>query len=86
MISVNNWSTAYVGAFKRHIAWIEGTDDEKYLVNNWSASIVGAFKRLILWVEATEEKNDLFINWSAAHVRSFTDLYYGLRVMRIKMT
>ena len=51
-----------MGAFKRLILWIEGTEVKKHLVINWSATSMGAFKRLILWIEGTEDKNDLDIN------------------------
>ena len=48
---------------------------------------MGAFKRLILWIEDTEDKNDLVNNWSTAFFRSFLkDLYYELKVLRIKTT
>ena len=56
---VNNWSTAYVGAFKRLILWIEGTEDKNDLVINWSAAYMRSFQRLILWIEDIEDKNDL---------------------------
>ena len=45
-----------MGAFKRPILWIEGTEDKNDLVNNWSTAYVGAFKRPILWIEGTEDK------------------------------
>ena len=51
-----------MGAFKRLILWIEGTEDKNDLVINLSAAYGGAFKRLILWIEGTEDKNDLDIN------------------------
>ena len=57
---VNNWSTAYVGAFKGLKLWIEGTEDKNDLVINWSTAYVRAFKRLILWIEGTEDKNDCY--------------------------
>ena len=47
---------------------------------------MGAFKRPILWIEGTEDKNDLEINWSTAHMGAFKNIYYGLKVLRIKMT
>ena len=47
-----------------------------------------AFKRLILWIEGTEDKNDLDINWSTAYMGAFNlkDIYYGLKVVRMKRT
>ena len=57
-----NWSIASVGAFKRLIIWIEGTEDKKNLGINWSTAYVGGFKRLIIWIEGTEDINDLDIN------------------------
>ena len=56
-----------MGAFKRLILWIEGSEDENDLANNWSATRMGAFKRLILWIEVTEVNKDLDINWSTAY-------------------
>ena len=47
-----------MGAFKRLIQWIEGTDDKIDLDINWSTAYMGAFKRLIQWIEGTEDKND----------------------------
>ena len=47
-----------MGAFKRLIQWIEGTEDKKDLVINWSATSMVAFKRLIQRIEGTEDKND----------------------------
>ena len=51
-----------MGAFKRHILWIEGSEDENDLDINSSATSMGAFKRLILWIEGSEDKNDYVIN------------------------
>ena len=51
-----NWSTAYGGAFKRLILWIEGAEDKNDWDINWSTAYGGAFKRLILWIEGTELK------------------------------
>ena len=45
-----------MGAFKRLILWIEGTEDENDLDINRSTAFGGAFKRLILWIEGTEDK------------------------------
>ena len=75
-----------MGAFKRLIQWIEGTEDENDLVINWSTAYGGAFKRYILWIEGTEVKKDLVINWSAAYTGAFKGLYNGLKVLRMKMT
>ena len=47
-----------MGAFKRLILWIEGTEDENDLDINWSSAYMGAFKRLIIWIEGTEDEND----------------------------
>ena len=48
---------------------------------------MGGFKRLILWIEGTEDENDLDINSSATSMGAFKkDIYYGLKVLRIKMT
>ena len=51
-----------MGAFKRLILWIEGTEDKNDLDINLSTAYMGAFKRLILWIEGTEDENDLDIN------------------------
>ena len=51
-----------MGAFKRLILWIEGTEDKNYLDINWTTAYVGGFKILILWIEGTEDINDLDIN------------------------
>ena len=51
-----------MGAFKRLILRIEGTEDKNYFKINLSTAYMGAFKRLILWIEGTEDKNDLDIN------------------------
>ena len=46
---------------------------------------MGAFKRLILWIEGSEDKNDL-VNIDQLLVwKLLKDLYYGLKVVRIKM-
>ena len=42
-----------MGAFKRFILWIEGTEDENDIDMNESTAEMGAFKRLILWIEGT---------------------------------
>ena len=47
-----------MGAFKRLMLWIEGTEDKNVLDINWSATRMGAFKRLMLWIEGTENEND----------------------------
>ena len=73
-------------AFKRHVLWIEGIEDKNDLVKNWSASIVWAFKRHIQWIKGIEDENDLVINWSTAYEGAFKNLYYGLKVLRTKMT
>ena len=75
-----------MGVFKRLILLIEGTEDESDLDINWSTAYMGAFKRLIIWIESTEDENDLDINWSTAYVGDLNDLYYGLKVLRMKMT
>ena len=51
-----------MGAFKRLIQWIEGTEDKKRLRYKLISCLWGAFKRLILWIEGTEVKKDLVIN------------------------
>ena len=51
-----------MGAFKRLILWIEGTEDKNDSDINSSTAYGGAFKRLILCIEGTEDKNDLVIN------------------------
>ena len=76
-----------MGAFKRLILWIEGTEDKNDLDNNWSTAYMGAFKRLILWIEGTEDKNDLVILIDQLLIwELLKDLYYGLKVLRTKMT
>ena len=47
---------------------------------------MGAFKRFILWIEGTEDDNDFDINWSTAYVGDLKDVYYGIKVLRMKMT
>ena len=51
-----------MGAFKRLIQWLEGTEDENDLDINGSTAYMEAFKRLILRIEGTEDENDLDIN------------------------
>ena len=63
-----------MGAFKRLILRIEGTEDKKDLDTNWSTAYMRAFKRLILWIEGTEDKTNLDINWSTAHMGAFKRL------------
>ena len=75
-----------MGAFKRLILWIEGTEDKNDLVINWSTAYVGAFKRLMLWIVGTEEKNDLVNIGQLLTWELLKDLCYGLKVRRIKMT
>ena len=75
-----------MGAFKRLILCNEGSEDKNDLDINWSTAYLRAFKRLILWIEGTEDKNDLVINWSTAYMDILKDLYYGLKVPRMKMT
>ena len=73
--------------FKRFILWIEGTEDKNDLDINWSTAYMGGFKRPVLWIEGTEDKRyDLDINWSTAYMGALKDLYYGLKVLRTKMT
>ena len=52
-----------MGAFKRHILWIEGTEDKNDFSNNWLTAYVRALTRLILWIEGIEDENDLVNNW-----------------------
>ena len=78
---VINWSATSMGAFKRLIQWIEGTEDKNDLDINWSTAYMRAFKRLILWIEGTEDKNDLDINWSTAYMEAFKRL-----ILRIEST
>ena len=47
---------------------------------------MGAFKRLILWIEGTEDENDLDIIDQLLIWELLKDLYYGLKVLRTKMT
>ena len=81
-----NWSTVYMWAFNWLILWIEGTEDENDFDTIWSTAYMGAFKRLIIWIESTEDENDSDINWSTAYVGDLNDLYYGLKVLRMKVT
>ena len=34
-----------MGAFKRHLLWIEGSEDKNDLIINYSTAYMGAFKR-----------------------------------------
>ena len=52
-----------MGAFKRLLQWIEGTEVKNDFANNWSTAYLGALKRLILWIEGAEDKNDLINIW-----------------------
>ena len=47
---------------------------------------MGGFKRLILWIEGTEDENDLDIIDQLLIWELLKDLYYGLKVLRMKMT
>ena len=51
-----NLITAFVGAFRRLILWIEGTEDKNNIDIIWSIAYVGGFKGLVLWIEGTEDK------------------------------
>ena len=51
-----------MGAFKRLLQCIEGTEDKNDFANNWSTANAGALKRLILRIEGNEDKNDFAIN------------------------
>ena len=45
-----------------------------------------AFKGLLQWIEGTEDKNDFSNNWLLLMWEHLQDLYYGLKVLRMKMT
>ena len=47
---------------------------------------MGGLKRLILWIEGTEDENDLDIIDQLLIWELLKDLYYGLKVLRMKMT
>ena len=82
----NNWSVTIVGAFKRLILRVEGTEHNNDLTINWSAAYVRSFKRLILWIEGIEEKMILLIIDQLLMWELLKDLYYRLKVLWIKMT
>ena len=66
-----------MGAFRRPLLWIEGTEDNFNLDLNWSTAYSG-FKRLIIWTEGTEDNNNLDINWATAYVGGFKRLLLWL--------
>ena len=51
-----------MGAFKRHILWIEGSEDKNDFDINYSTAYMGAFKRHIQWIGGSEDKNVSDIN------------------------
>ena len=75
-----------MGGFKKLILWIEGTEDNNNLDIYWSTAYVGGFKGLILWTEGTEDKKNLDIIEQLLMWEALKDLYYGLKVLRTKMT